>query len=379
MALIGGGGRAFIGPVHAAAATLDRRAELVAGALSSDADRAREAAPAFGIGPDRAYGSFTELIEAESERPADERIDFVTIATPNHTHFEIALAALRAGFHVVCDKPMTNVVEQAEQLVAEVEKSGAVFAVTYSYSSYPMVRQIREMVRAGEVGTVQAVRVNYIQGGLRRMQPDQQPERAAWKIDPSKVGPSGTMADIGTHAFHLMRYTTDLQPMEISCHMATFHPVRPLEDYGHAVIRCADGKLATITASQVTHGRLNDITLEIDGSTGSLIWRHERPDQLVIRRHGLPVQLYECNRRAAYLGDAFRAASRLPGGHPEGYLEAFANIYHQCFDDMVQQATGTTDSDRAPDYPNVTDGLEGVQFVDACIASGRTNGWWQPF
>ncbi len=379
MALIGGGGQAFIGPVHLAAATLDHRAELVAGALSSDPQRSREAASAFGIAADRAYESYRELIEGESQRPVEERVDFVSIATPNHTHFEIARTALKAGFHVVCDKPMTIELGQAEQLAALVENTGAVFAVTYGYSGYPMVRQARDMVRGGELGTVQTVRVSYIQGGLRRMQPNQIPQRATWKLDPNQLGPSGTMSDIGTHAFHLLRYTTDVQPMELACHLATYHPVRPLEDYAHAIIRGAGGEMATITASQVTHGRLNDITLEIDGSTGSLVWRHEQPDVLIVRRHAQPVQVYECNRRADYLSDAFRAASRLPGGHPEGFLEAFANIYRHCFDDIVRHAGGEAASAAPPDYPTVVDGLEGVRFVDACIASARTNGWWQPF
>jgi hypothetical protein len=178
-----------------------------------------------------------------------------------------------------------------------------VFAVAYGYSGYPMIRQIREMVRNGELGAIQAVRIHYIQGGLRRMQPDQTPERAAWKLDPAQAGPSGVMADIGTHAFHLLRYTTELKPMEVSCHLATYHPVRPLEDYGHAVLRCADGQMATITASQVTHGRLNDIHLEIDGSSGSLVWRHEQPEVFVLRRHGQPV---------ADLRE--QSACRLPGG-----------------------------------------------------------------
>ncbi|MCH5376990.1 MAG: Gfo/Idh/MocA family oxidoreductase, partial [Planctomycetes bacterium] len=171
----------------------------------------------------------------------------------------------------------------------------------------------------------------------------------------------------------------DLQPMEIACHLATYHPSRPLEDYAHAVIRGVGGEMATITASQVTHGRLNDITLEIDGSTGSLVWTHEQPDVLVLRRHGQPVQIYECNRRADYLGDSLHASTRLPGGHPEGFVGAFANVYRSCFDAMVRRAGGESLDSSPPDYPDVTAGLEGVRFVYACLASNRTSGWWQPY
>jgi predicted dehydrogenase len=379
MALIGGGGQAFIGPVHVAAATLDHRAELAAGVFSSDPARSRCAAADFGIAPERAYGSYRELFEAESRLPLGERADFVTIATPNHLHFDMACAALEAGFHVCCEKPLTTEMRLAEQLAELAQRTGRVFAVAYGYSGYPMIRQIREMIGGGELGEVQAVRVQYIQGGLRRMQPDQTPPRAAWKLDPAQAGPSGVMADIGTHAFHLLRFTTDVQPMEVSCHLATYHPVRPLEDYAHAVLRCRDGQMATITASQVTHGRLNDIVLEIDGSTGSVVWRHEQPDLLVLRRHGQPVHVYESNRRADYLGAGFRASSRLPGGHPEGFFEALANLYRGAFEDMRRCEAGQHPEWAGVAYPSIHDGCEGVRFVDACIASSRTDGWWQPY
>jgi predicted dehydrogenase len=379
MALVGGGGQAFIGRVHAIAATMDCRAALVAGVLASDPQRSRQAAADLGIAADRAYGSYQEMLETETQRPPDERIDFVTIATPNSLHYDMARSALDAGFHVMCEKPLTTEARLADELVARVGDTGRVFAVAYIYSGYPMVRQVREMVRNGELGEIQTVRVHYIQGGLRRMQPDQTPERAAWKLDPAQTGPSGAMADIGTHAFHLLRFTSDLAPMEVSSHLATYHPVRPLEDYGHAVLRCAGGQMATITVSQVTHGRLNDITLEIDGSTGSLVWRHDQLDQIVLRRHGQPVQIYENNRRAEYLSDGYRATSRLPGGHPEGFFEALANLYRGGFDDMLRCTSGETPAFAGDSYPSVTDGCEGVRFVEACIASSRTDGWWQPY
>jgi predicted dehydrogenase len=376
MALVGGSGGGFIGRVHAIAATLDQRAELVAGAFSSDPEKSQFAAAEFGVAPQRGYGSYRELIEAESRLPADQRPDFVTVATPNHTHYEIAAAALQAGFHVVCEKPMTIDAEHALQLARLVEQTGAVFVLAHGYSGYPLVRQAREMIAAGEFGQIHAVRVSYMQGGLWGIQPGQPPTRGAWKADPAKAGPSGAMADIGTHAFHLLRFTTDLTPLEISATLANVHPARPLDDYGHALIRCDGGALATISVSQVTHGRLNDLTLEVDGSRASLVWRQEDPDRLTVRRHSPPVQVYERNRRMAYSG-AVQAACRLPGGHPEGVLEAFANVYRDGFDAIVRRAAGQRVELRRTTYPNVYDGLEGVWFVQQSVASHRDHGGWK--
>ena len=373
MALVGGGGTGLFGRVHVLAASLDQRAELVAGAFSSDPDKSRSAAAAFGVGRQRGYGSYRELIDGELQLPADERADFITIATPNDTHFEIARVALEAGFHVVCEKPLTNELAQAVQLARLAEQTGAVFAVAHGYSGYPLVRQVREMIAAGELGRIHAVRINYLQGGLWGLTPGQTPARGAWKADPAKAGPSGTLADIGTHAFHLLRFATGLTPQTLSATLANFRGVRPLEDYGHVVLHCADGALATISVSQVTHGRLNDLSLEVDGSRASLVWRQDEVDRLVVRRHNQPVQIYERNRRAAY-NDVVQAACRLPGGHPEGLFEALANLYGDAFDAMVGQATGKGLADRRTLYPTVHDGVEGVYFVQLCLASHRQQG-----
>ena len=377
MALIGGGGSGFIGRVHALAATLDNDAELVAGALSSDPDRSRRAASQFGIAPDRAYGSYTELIETERQRPESQRVDFLSIATPNHTHFEIARSAIDAGLNVVCDKPMTNDPDQAIELARMVQRSGVVFVVMHAYTGYPMVRQARQMILGGELGEIHAVRINYIQGGLMGIEPGKPVARGAWKADPAKVGPSGAMADIGTHAFNLLRFATGLVPQSISCHLAHFHPARPLDDYGHALLRCTSGALGMITVSQISHGRLNDLTLEVDGAKGSLAWRQEAPDQLVLRRFGRPVTVFERNRRCEELDSAVRIACRLPGGHPEGFLEAFANVYRDSFRDMANRAAGITRQAGDTWYANVYDGVEGVRFVHRCVASSRTEGLWQ--
>jgi len=379
MALIGGGGNAFIGRVHATAAMLDNRAELIAGALSSNSERAREAAPTFGIAAERAYGSFTELIEQESRLSENERVDFVSIATPNYTHFEIARAALETGINVVCDKPMTNDYDQANELVRLVEQSGAVFALTHNYTGYPLVRQARQMILDDELGEIQAVRVHYIQGWLRGISPGTVPARGAWKADPAKTGPSGAMGDIGSHSFNLARFMTGLDPKEISCRLQTLAPGRQLDDYGHTLVRCSNDALYVIIVSQVTHGRLNDLAIEIDGTKASLSWRQEDPNQLVLRQFGQPKRIFERNPGATFTNEAGRAACRLPGGHPEAFFEAFANLYTGAFDDMIARAMGDRFDGKNTSYPNVYDGQEGVRFIQKCVESSRQNGEWLSF
>ena len=283
MALVGGGQGSFIGRVHCTAAVLDNRAALVAGALSSDPARAKASAPDYDIPAERAYGSYQELIESELNLPADERIDFISIATPNFTHFEIAKAAVEAGFNVICDKPMTFDLAQAEELATTVDQSNVVFAVSHNYTGYPLVRQAREMILNGELGEIQAVRSNYIQGWLRtRLETDEQ-KQAAWRTDPAKSGAAGCFGDIATHAYNLGRYMTGLLPAEISCHLKTFEEGRQLDDYGTAIIRYENGGLGTVTASQISHGRENDLSIEIDGTLGAIQWRQEEPNQLVVR------------------------------------------------------------------------------------------------
>jgi len=376
MALIGGGG-GFIGRVHATAATLDNRAELMAGALSSDPVKARAVAADFGIADDRAYGSAEELLDVESKRHADDRVDFVSIATPNDTHYPIAKAALEAGFHVVCDKPMTTSLADAESLAEIVKQTGAVFVLTHNYTGYPMIRQAREMIQQGELGELYAFRANYIQGWLQGLEAGKVPTRGEWKSDPEKTGPAGALGDIGTHAFQLARYTTGLRPVEVSSTLQTFVPQRPLDDYGHALVKFSGGALGMITVSQVTHGRLNDFTLEIDGSKGSLVWRQEAPNQLIIRRFGQPTQTYERNPNAAYTNESGRTACRLPGGHPEAFFEAFANVYRAGFDAMIAGDDNPSHDACSTVYPNVNDGVEGVFFIEQCVASSRERGAWK--
>ena len=376
MGLVGGGQGAFIGRVHSTAAVLDNRAALVAGALSSDPKKAKASAPDYDISPARAYGSYAEMLAAELKLPASERIDFVTVATPNHTHFEIAKAALEAGFNVVCDKPLTFDLAQAEQLATVVDKSGAVFAVTHNYTGYPLVRQARQMVLSGELGEINAVRAKYLQGWLRTRIESENQKQASWRTDPARSGAAGCFGDIGTHAYNLARFISGLKPDSIACSLKIFESGRKLDDYGQAVIRFENGALGSVTASQISHGRENDLSIEIDGTKGALQWRQEEPNSMIFRRNGHPHAIYTRDPNAPYTNEAGKAACRLPSGHPEAFFEAFANIYRAAYDNMVLRATGQKFDPVNTVYPNVNDGVEGMFFIQQCVASSAENGVW---
>ncbi len=376
MALCGGGMGSFIGRVHATAAVLDNRAALVAGALSSNPERSKASAPAYDIALDRAYGSIHDLVEKEAALPEDERIDFVSVATPNHTHFEIAKAAVEAGYNVICDKPMTFDLAQAEELLAAVEASDVVFAVSHNYTGYPLVRQAREMILGGELGEINAIRSNYIQGWLRTRLEGEDHKQAAWRTDPSRSGVAGCFGDIGTHAYNLGRYMTGLLPEEISCHLKVFVEGRALDDYGHAVVRYENGALGTVTASQISHGRENDLFIEVDGTKGSLQWRQENPNEMIVRENGKPHQIYTRDPNAPFMNASGASACRLPSGHPEAFFEAFANVYRFAYDNMVARAAGESFEKKDTVYPNIYDGVEGMFFIEQCVASSKEGGVW---
>ncbi len=377
MALVGGGQGSFIGRVHCTAAVLDNRAALVAGALSSNAEKSKASAADYDIAPERAYGSYKEMIAAELKLPADKRIDFVSVATPNHTHYEIAKAAVEAGFNVVCDKPMTFDLQQAEDLAAAVDKAGVVFAVSHNYTGYPLVRQAREMILAGELGEINAVRSNYIQGWLRTRLETSDQKQAAWRTDPSKSGAAGCFGDIGTHAYNLARYMTGLLPESISCHLKVFAEGRKLDDYGHAIVKFENGALGTVTASQISHGRENDLFIEIDGTKGALSWRQEEPNTLVVRQNGEPHKLYTRNG-GPYMQPIAASSCRLPAGHPEAFFEAFANVYRFAYDAMASRAAGEKFEQVNTIYPNVNDGVEGMYFIQQSVESSKQGGAWLP-
>ncbi len=378
MALVGGGQGSFIGRVHATAAVLDNRASLVAGALSSNAERSKASAADYDISERRAYTSYTQMIEEEAKLPEGQRIDFLSVATPNHTHFAIAKAGVEAGFNVICDKPMTFDLKQAEELMAAVEKSGVVFAVSHNYTGYPLIRQAREMILAGELGEIQAIRSQYIQGWLRTRLEAEDQKQAAWRTDPTKSGAAGAFGDIATHAYNLGRYMTGLLPDQVSCHLRSFVPGRVLDDYGTALITYENGGLGTVTASQISHGRENDLEIEIDGTKGSLRWRQEDPNQMIVRQNGQPHKIYTRDPNAAHMTPGAAGSCRLPAGHPEAFFEAFANIYRSAYDAMSARAVGQAFEAKDTVYPNVYDGVEGMYFIQQCVASSKENGAWLP-
>jgi predicted dehydrogenase len=378
MGLIGGGQGAFIGRVHATAAILDNRATLVAGALSSDPQKARASAADYDIKPERAYGSYSEMVAGEAKLPVGERVDFVSIATPNHTHFEIAKAFAEAGFNIMCDKPMTFDLAQAEELAKIVGKSGVVFAVTHNYTGYPLVRQAREMIKNGDLGDINAIRAFYIQGWLRTRLEKQGQKQADWRTDPKRSGAAGCFGDIGAHAYNLGRYITGLLPDQISCQLKTFESGRMLDDYGAAVLRYQNGALGTVTASQISHGRENDLWIEVDGTKGSLEWHQEEPNKMLVRTNGQPHRLYTRDPNAPYMLPTAKASCRLPSGHPEAFLEAFANIYTAAYDDMVKRLNKQTHDAARSLYPNVADGVDGMNFITQCVLSSKEGGTWMP-
>jgi predicted dehydrogenase len=379
MGLVGGGPGAFIGRVHVTAAQLDGRAELVAGAFSSDPDRSRAAAQDYGIELDRAYPSFDQLVTSEAARPPGERVDFVAIATPNHTHFEFASNVTDAGFHVVCEKPLTSDLAQAQKLLAIVKKRGIVFGLTYNYSGYPLVRQARDMVRGGELGEVQAIRVHYIQGWLRTRLELLGHKQALWRTDPAQAGIAGCFGDIGTHAFHLAEFIGGLEPAEVSCTLQTLEEGRRLDDYGVAHLRYQNGALGTVTASQISHGRENDLWIEIDGTRASIEWHQEDPNRVLVRANDRPLHVYARDPVASYTSPSARASCRLPGGHPEGFIEAFANVYAAIFDHLAVRQSGGRNALPPALYPTIEDGVKGMMFVSNCVASSRANGQWVPW
>jgi len=378
MGLVGGGQGSFIGRVHVTAAVLDNRAMLVAGALSSDAARSKASGPDYDIDPSRAYGSYVELFEKERAMPADNRIDFVSIVTPNHMHFPVAKAAVEAGFHVVCDKPLTLTLAEAEALAKIVQQSNVVFAVSHNYTGYPLVRQAREMAMNGELGEIQAIRTTYIQGWLRTRLESEGQKQAAWRTDPKQSGAAGGFGDIGTHAYNLGRTMTGLLPQTISAHLKIFEPQRRLDDYGHAIIRYENGAFGTVTASQISHGRENDLRIEIDGTLASLEWRQENPNELFVRKNGHPHAIYTRDPNAPFIHASAKAACRLPAGHPEAFFEAFANVYRNAFDAMEQAIAGRPFERINTIYPNICDGVEGMYFIEQSVASSKADGAWLP-
>ena len=374
MGMVGGGRDAFIGAVHRNAAALDGEIDFVAGALSSTPEKARASGGDLGLRDDRNYGSWEEMLERELARPEEERIDFVSIVTPNHVHFPVAKAFAEAGFHVICDKPLVHTVEQARELIAIVERTGMVFAVTYNYTGYPMVKQARHMIREGRLGELRKVIVEYNQGWLATRLEETGLKQAGWRTDPARSGVAGAIGDIGSHAENLVATVTGLEIDTLCADLTTFVPGRRLDDDGNLLIRYTSGARGVLIASQIEVGEENDLRLRVYGSEGSLSWRQEDPNELIFKTLAGPTQ--RLTRGNDYLCEAAQRASRIPSGHPEAFLEAFANVYLAAARSMRARAEGREPDEFESDYPTVVDGARGVHFITKTVESAADDRKW---
>jgi len=371
--MIGGGRGAFIGGVHRIAAAMDGKAELVAGAFSSDPARARASGTDLFVEPARAYGSYREMVRAESRMPAARRLDFVVIVTPNHQHFEPARLFLEAGFNVVCDKPVTFDLAQARNLRDVVRKSKKVFVLTHNYTGNAMVKQARAFVRDGTLGTVRKVVVEYPQGWLADAVERTGQKQASWRTDPKRSGAAGCMGDIGTHAENLARYITGLEIAELCAELTTFVKGRRLDDDGNVLLRYKGGARGVLHASQICVGDENELNIRVYGTKAGLEWHQEHPNELILKFGDRPRQVWR--RGNGYDGDEAKRFTRIPAGHPEGYLEAFGNIYAEAFRGIAAEVAGR----RVPrnlDFPTIDDGVEGMAFIEAVVRSSRLGARW---
>jgi predicted dehydrogenase len=368
LGMVGGGRGAFIGDVHRIASRIDNRFDLVAGALSSDPTRAAESAAEIGISINRSYASFADMALAESAR--NDGIQAVSIVTPNHLHFPVAKAFLEAGIHVICDKPLTSTLEQAKALVEIAQNSEAMLAVTYNYSGYPMIRQAKEMVSNGLLGKIRLIQVEYAQDWLATSLETSGQKQAAWRTDPAQAGAGGSIGDIGTHAFHLAEFVSGLEAQSLLADLDSFVSGRSLDDNAHILLRYSGGAKGMLWASQIAIGKENGLYLRLYGEKAGIEWKQENPNYLIFTPFNEPSQTL--SRGGAGSSDSI-GGIRIPAGHPEGFLEGFANLY-QDIADLIQAKGNLKDSL----VPTAQDGLRGLQFVDAAVKSNKAGTTWLP-
>jgi len=370
--MVGGGQGAFIGGVHRIAARIDGEFELVAGALSSNLERAKASGAELGLDPERTYASFQEMAKAEAKRP--NGIEAVSIVTPNHMHYPAAKAFLEAGIHVICDKPLTSTLADAKKLAALVEKTGKLFVLTHNYTGYPMIRQAREMVQKGQLGEIRVVQAEYPQDWLTEKVEDAGSKQAAWRTDPKQSGAGGSTGDIGTHAYNLARFVTGLELDSLSADLDSFVAGRVLDDNAHVMLRFKGGAKGMLWASQVAPGNENGLKLRVYGTKGGIEWTQADPNYLWYTPFGEPKRLI--TRGGAGSGPAAGRVTRVPPGHPEGYLEGFANIYAEAARAIraARRKNGKPGKDVL--FPTVHDGVEGVAFIEACVKSSKKNAAW---
>lgn len=371
--MVGGGPGAFIGNVHKMAAALDSEIELVAGAFSSDPEKSKQRGNEWFLDANRVYGSYQEMAAKEAALPEGERIDFVSIVTPNHTHFDVAKTFLEHGFHVICDKPMTNTVEEAQALVDLVKASGKVFALTHNYTGYPMVKQARAMVANGKLGTIRKIVVEYPQGWLATLVEATGSKQAGWRTDPKQAGVSSCIGDIGTHAENLAEYISGLEIEAICADLTTFVDGRLLEDDGNMLVRYKGGAKGILYASQISIGEENNLRIRIYGTEAALEWHQEEPNFLRLKYPDRPEEVYR--RGNGYNEAVTQHFTRIPAGHPEAFIEAFANIYRSAGRTIAAHIAGVEPNSLDTDFPTAEDGLRGVKFIHRAVESSKLQNW----
>lgn len=374
MGMIGGGQGAFIGAVHRLCAALDGQIELVAGCFSQNFENTKKTGADLYLDLSRCYSTYQEMAEAEKKLPEDQRIDFVSIVTPNVSHFPISETFLNAGFHVVCDKPMTFNLEEAKKLVKIVEKSGRVFALTHNYTGHPLIRHARHLFRSGEMGQVRKVIVEYLQDFLMVPHEKLGQKQASWRVDPAQSGAAGTFGDVGTHCLNLLEYVTGDPVTELCADKSTFLPNRKLDEDINALLRFKGGGKGALLISQIATGEENGLTLRVYAEKGAISWKQENPNELQFYRYGEPRQTL--TRGQGYLSDAAKNSTRIPSGHPEGYLEAFATIYRGVARAIRASIDGKPLKTEEYDFPTVYDGVRGMEFITRAVESAEKNASW---
>lgn len=374
MGMIGGGKDAFIGAVHRLAANMDGLIELSAGALSVNPEVGYESGKMLFLPDNRIYNNYEEMLTKESELPADERIDFVTIVTPNFAHFAPAMMALDKGFNVVIEKPMTLTLEEAKELHAKVEETGLTLCLTHTYSGYPMVKQAKQMVSEGKLGAIRKIVVEYPQGWLSTLSEREGNAQAAWRTDPSKTGKSGCMGDIGTHAAHLAEYISGLKITKICADLNIVVPGRAIDDDGNVLLKFDNGANGVLVASQIAAGEENALKIRVYGEKGGLEWHQMEPNTMIVRWLDAPAQIYRTGN--GYMDSFAKHNTRTPGGHPEGYLEAFANIYKNFALTVDAKLNNEQPTAEMLDFPGTSDGIRGMAFIENVVASGQSDQKW---
>lgn len=374
MGMIGGGTGAFIGAVHRMAAALDQQIVLVCGAFSSDPEKSAQTGAQLYLPADRVYGSFKEMLEKESMLPENQRMELVSIVTPNHMHFEPAMLAIQMGFHVICDKPLAFDIEQAYALRDIVKASDRIFALTHNYTGYPMVKQAKHMVSSGALGKIRKVVTEYPQGWLSNYIEGEGQKQASWRTDPSKSGIAGSMGDIGTHAENLTEYITGLSITALCADISILVEGRKLDDDGNVLLRFNNGARGILYASQISAGEENNLRMRVYGEYGGLEWSQMEPNTLVVRWSDKPVQIFRAG--GPDLCSAAQAHTRLPSGHPEGYIEAFANIYRNVAMAIMAKREGKSIDPLYNDFPGIDDGVRGMEFIYKVIESGKSDSKW---